>query len=283
MPKVTSLIKITRPINAAMASIGVVLGFWFSGANFPLINLILLIITAICALGYGNIINDIKDAEGDKINHPERPIPKGEISKTQALTFAILLAVISLVTSNTVSILHGVATLIPLLILTLYTLFLKGVPLLGNIVISMLVAYTLVFGGIGSPMVSVVVVPALLAFLLNLCREIVKDMQDKAGDLKVGVHTTAVLPDNILKAVLAIPVLLFIPLIFLPYILGHFRLIYMSICAIVLLPLHISWFYYLLGKDHTIKLGGISTAIKIEMVGGLAALALDKFIYNFLS
>ena len=282
MPNVTSLIKLIRPVNAAMASIGVVLGFWFCGVNYSLINLILLIIATICALGYGNIINDIKDSDGDKINHPQRPIPQGEISKKQATVFAILLAIISLVTGYIVSLQHGVATLIPLLILTLYTLYLKGVPLLGNIVISMLVAYTLVFGGLGSTNTIIVVVPAVLAFLLNLCREIVKDMQDKAGDLKVGVHTTAVLPDKILKAVLAILALLFIPLIFLPYILGHFRLIYMSICAIVLLPLHISWFYFLFGKDHTKKLDGISTAIKIEMLGGLAALALDKFIYNFL-
>ncbi len=282
MVKLISFIKITRPVNAVMASIGVVLGFWLTGVIAPLTDLILLIITAVCALGYGNAINDIKDAEEDKINHPGRPIPKGEVSKTQAVIFATLLALISLFTSNIVSFYHCVATLIPLLLLTLYTLFLKGTPLLGNIIISMLVAYTLVFGGIGSPNVYIITVPAFLAFLLNLCREIVKDMQDRTGDLKAGIHTTAVLPDKVLKIVLIIPVLVFIPAIFLPYIFRHFRLIYLSISAIIILPLHISWFYYLMGKNHTIKLGGISALIKIEMAGGLAALALDKFIYNFL-
>lgn len=282
MSHLTSFIKIIRPVNAVMASIGVVLGFWLTGVRSPVTDLILLIITAVCALGYGNVINDVKDAKGDTVNHPDRPIPKGEITKTQAVIFAALLALVSLFTSAIVSVQHCVAALIPLLLLTLYTLFLKGTPLLGNIIISMLVAYTLVFGGLGSPNVYVIIVPALLAFLLNLCREIVKDMQDRAGDLQAGVHTTAVLPDTVLKIVLAIPVLLFIPAVFLPYIFRHFRLIYMSICAMIILPLHIFWFFYLIHGDNSGRLGGISTAIKIEMLGGLGALALDKFIYTFL-
>jgi hypothetical protein len=37
-----------------------------------------------------------------------------------------------------------------------------------------------------------------------------------------------------------------------------------------------------MSKNHKERLRGISTAIKIEMIGGLAALALDKFIYTFL-
>ena len=167
MAKLASFIKIVRPINAVMASIGVVLGFWLTGVNSPVTDLMLLIITAICALGYGNVINDIKDAEGDTINHPERPIPRGEISKTQAVIFATLLALISLFTSNIVSFQHCIATLTPLLLLTLYTLFLKGTPLLGNSVISLLVAYTLVFGGLGSPRVSVIIIPAFLGCCMS--------------------------------------------------------------------------------------------------------------------
>lgn len=282
MAKIHSFIHSIRPINALMASVGVVLGFWLTGVNSPITDLILLILTAICALGYGNVINDIKDVEGDRVNHPERLIPKGEISKIQAIIFAILLALISLFTSAIVSFQHCAATLTPLLLLTLYTFIFKGTPLLGNIIISLLVAYTLVFGGLGSPKVDIIIVPAFLAFLLNLCREIVKDMQDRIGDLETGIYTTAVLSDRVLKSIVTILVVVFIPATFLPYIFRHFRLVYLSICATIILPLHLSWFYYLINKDHTERLGGISTAIKIEMIGGLISLALDKIIYTFL-
>ncbi len=280
MSIVIAYLKIIRPVNAVLAATGVSLGFWLTGNNAPVTGLVLLVIATICALGFGNVINDIKDAEGDRINHPGRPLPNGEISPLAALIFASLLATVSLITSINVSLYHCFATLVPLVLLILYTLFFKGVPLLGNIIISLLVAYTIVFGGLSSPDVTIILAPAFLAFLLNLSREIVKDMEDKEGDLKAGVHTTATLSDRSLKTVLFIPGLLYMPLIYIPYFLGHFHWIYLVICIAVLLPLHIFWFLLLVKKNNKKRLGQISTAIKIEMLGGLAALAIDKIFFN---
>ncbi len=278
MNTISAYIKIIRPVNAFLAMIGVTLGFWLCAVEAPPTDLLVLILTATCALGYGNVINDIKDAAGDRINHPTRPIPGGVISSKAALVFASLLAVVSLISSTTVSLNHGIATLVPLIALTVYTLFLKGVPLLGNIVISLLVAYTLIFGGLGSTTVTIIVVPAFLAFLLNLSREIIKDMQDKTGDLQTGVTTTAVLSEKILKTVILFTGLLYITSLFIPYILGHFGLVYLIICAGVLLPLHMFWFFRFMGNNSSKRLGQISTAIKLEMFGGLLALAVDKLI-----
>ncbi len=278
MNTISAYIKIIRPVNAFLAMIGVTLGFWLCEVDAPLTDLILLIIAATAALGFGNVINDIKDAEGDTVNHPERPIPTGVISSKAALVFAMLLAVISLFSSRTVSLNHGIATLIPLLLLILYTLFLKGVPLIGNIIISLLVAYTLIFGGLGSANVAIIVVPAFLAFLLNLSREIIKDIQDKEGDLRVGVTTTAIFSEKILKTVIIFIGLLYITSIFIPYLLGHFGFMYFIICVGALLPLHLFWFFRLMGKNTSKKLGRISTAIKLEMLGGLLALAIDKIL-----
>jgi len=279
MAHIISYIKILRPANAVLAVTGVSIGVWLSGANARAADLVLLIITAACALGFGNVINDIKDAEADRTNHPARPIPKGEISKAGASVFAAMLAIISLITSYAVSPYHLAGTAIPLVLLTIYTLFLKGTPLLGNILVSALVAYTLIFGGIGSAGLNSIVMPALLAFLINLCREIVKDIQDKKGDDTAGLRTTASLSPNQLTIALLVPATLYVFLMFLPYTLGHFHGIYLVLCAAAVLPLHILWLYWFFKKDSSKTAGRISAVMKVEMLCGLAALALDKYFF----
>jgi geranylgeranylglycerol-phosphate geranylgeranyltransferase len=273
-----SYIRIIRPVNAFLASVGVILGFWLSGIQAPYLHLLLLVVATICALGFGNVINDIRDAESDKINHPQRPIPKGDISPVQALIFIVILAVISLIAGKLVSLYHFFGVCAPLILLLLYTLLLKGVPLIGNIVISILVSYSLIFGGLNSPGLHTLYLPAVLAFLLNLAREIVKDLQDREGDLKSGVSTTASLSEKTVTILLLIPGIIYIPLMYLPFYLNHFHYTYLVICTVVLLPIHLFWLFFLVIKNKMQNQSLISTLIKIEMLGGLAALAVDKLI-----
>ena len=274
-----SYLKLIRPVNAFLASVGVILGFWLSGAQATYMHLLLLVAATICALGFGNVINDIKDAKSDKINHPQRPIPKGDISPVQAFIFAVLLAVFSLIAGKAVSFYHFFGVCAPLILLLLYTLFLKGIPLIGNIVISILVSYSLLFGGLNSPELHTLYLPAVLAFLLNLAREIVKDIQDKEGDMKSGVSTTASLPEKTVAILLLIPGLIYIPLMFLPFSLGHFHYTYLIICAVILLPMHFFWLFFLVIKNKLQNQSLISNLIKFEMLGGLAALAIDKLFW----
>lgn len=274
----TSYIKIIRPLNAFLASIGVILGFWLSGLTAPYTRLLLLVSATICALGFGNVINDIKDAESDRINHPQRPIPRGEIPRTGALVFSIILVVAALIAGRIVSVHHLVGVIAPIILLTLYTLFLKGTPLIGNILISMLVAYSLLFGGLTSPEITTLFIPSLLAFLLNLAREIIKDVQDKEGDEKVEILTTASLSQGTLKILLIIISFFYLPLMYIPFYLNHFQYAYLIICVATLLPIHMYWLLFLVIKGNMQNQARISLLIKVEMLGGLLALAIDKGI-----
>lgn len=269
-------IKLIRPVNALLSAIGVSLGFWLSSVQASVMDLVLLIIAAVAALGYGNVINDIKDRDGDRINHPDRPLPNGIVSTTNAVIFSLLLALVSIGASASVSVYHCVGVIIPLLFLTLYTLFMKATPLFGNILVSLLVGYTILFGGMGSNHFTILIIPALLAFLLNLSREIVKDVQDRAGDLQMGVKTTATLSPKALTISLFIPSILYAVLVTFPYLFDHFGLIYLIWCICILLPLHAYWFVQLVKKRGDKRYAHISTAIKLEMLGGLAALAVDR-------
>ncbi len=276
--KILAYVAITRPQNALLASIGVALGFWLTKVSIPLIYLPLLLFAAIGSLGFGNIINDIKDVTGDRINHPERPLPQGVITKREAQIFATILAILALFTGGVVSWNHLIGVTVPLILLTVYTLTLKGTPLVGNIVVSLLVAYTLIFGSLSSESIEIVIIPSVLAFLLNLCREIIKDVQDYEGDTSSGVRTTASLPNNLIKGLMGLLGVVYLLLVGLPYLLGHFKLIYLLICLVIALPIHLYWLGFLVLKQNMANPKKISGLIKIEMLIGLSALAFDALI-----
>jgi len=278
MVKIAAYIKIIRLKNAAMTAVAVALGFWVSRSPYPLHGLALCMLAAICAVGFGNIVNDIHDEESDKTNHPDRPLPKGEISRRAAWIWALILAACALACGFSVSTAHGIGCLVPLALLALYAFALKGTPLAGNIIVSLMVAYAILYGALGAPQLFHLFMPAFLAFLLNLCREIVKDLQDKAGDALHGVITTASLPAAILTGMLFWFGIVYVLNMFVPFLMGHFGIAYLAICIFVLIPLHASWFIKLFKKPDSKAYAKISSLIKLEMLGGLAALAVDRLI-----
>lgn len=278
LKKIKAYVAITRPNNGIMAIIGVFLGSWLSNSSLSIVDISILAFVALTALSFGNVINDIKDLEGDKINHPERPLPAGNISLVSSYALMFFLGALSLSCAFSVSKLHFFVTLIPIIILTLYTLYFKGIPLLGNFLVSLLVAYTLIFGALGSKDLNAVIYPVLLAFLLNMEREIIKDFQDKEGDLKTGIKTTATLSSSSITLIFAILSFLYLILLPLPYFTQYYSKIYLITALIFVLPLHLLVSASLLKLYRKLSPKKISKFIKIEMILGLAALALDKII-----
>lgn len=57
----------------------------------------LLVLSTIGLYGGGVVLNDVFDAELDKVERPERPIPSGLISKTSAAIFATLLIIAAII------------------------------------------------------------------------------------------------------------------------------------------------------------------------------------------
>ncbi len=277
MNPIMPYIKMLRPANALMAGAAVVLGAWLA-QSVDIRSVFLLVIAAISAVGYGNAVNDIKDIDTDRICHPQRPLPQNKISPSSAIIFAFFLFSFSLVNAFLVSSVHGIGTLGPLLLLSLYAFFLKGTPLTGNVLVSLLVAYALVFGGLKAPLLQRLFVPALLAFLLNLAREIIKDFQDEAGDRLAGLTTTALLPKPAAQTILAVISIAFAGLLFVPYLAKHFGVVYAGSCMILVLPFHIWWSLLALRSRWTSFLSKISGFIKLEMLAGLLALAADRLL-----
>ncbi len=275
-----SLIKIIRPANAVMAAGATILGYWISGVSLHLLSFLLLIIATITAIGFGNVINDILDLNTDRINHPDRPLPKGELTIRAATIYSVVLCCISLFCALLVSTSHFIATLVPIVLLIVYSFFLKGTPLSGNFLVGILVAYPLIYGGIGGSNFNHLIIPALLAFLLNIGREIIKDIHDKEGDSATGIVTSASLPDLVINLILLSTSILYLSIIFLPVMLKHFSSPYLILCISLTLPIHFFRSFKLLQSKRDQKYyTQIALLYKIEMFSGLGALLADKLFH----
>jgi len=140
-----------------------------------------------------NFINDIYDIKTDKINSPNRPlVVRPELKKHfQNLVF------ISFSISCFLAFLIGkfafLIVFFSIPILFLYTPLLKGLPLLGNIVVSFYLALVFVFIEVCiSNNIAIMILPAGFAFGISLIREIIKDIEDYRGDKKAKIYTLPV-------------------------------------------------------------------------------------------
>lgn len=168
----------------------------------------LLILATICIASAGNIINDVYDIETDLVNKPDRVIIGKSISEKTAYNLFITLNLIGVGVGFYLSHLVDRAPFFSLfviisILLYVYATYLKRTLLIGNIIISILVALSLIIVGVFEliPVMTpsnqqtqtvffkVILDYALFAFSINLLREIAKDIEDIDGDYKAGMHT----------------------------------------------------------------------------------------------
>lgn len=168
----------------------------------------LLILSTLCIAAAGNIINDIYDVETDLVNRPSKVIIGKKISEKTAYTLFITLNVIGVLIGFYLSHLVGKSGFFAIFViisalLYVYASYLKQMLLLGNIVISVLVGLSILIVGVFELMPAITAQNqatqltffkilfdyALFAFLINLTREIIKDLEDVDGDYKSGMNT----------------------------------------------------------------------------------------------
>jgi len=92
--KFKDAIEIARPINCLMGAISVIIGLLNTRLDVSFerlaINILLGFLTYFLIAASGMVINDVYDIEIDKINRPERPIPRGSITLMQAKILFIM-------------------------------------------------------------------------------------------------------------------------------------------------------------------------------------------------
>ncbi|WP_434521614.1 geranylgeranylglycerol-phosphate geranylgeranyltransferase [Halorubrum sp. AS12] len=185
----SGIVELARLGNCVAAGTLTATGAFVAGASGAALPTALAAVTTVFAVAAGNAINDYFDREIDAVNRPDRPIPRGAVSPRVALATAIAwfaVAVAAAVRLPPLSI--GIAA-VNLVALVTYTSLFKGTPGLGNALVAYLVGSTFLFGGaaVGNP--RSVLVLAALAGLSTFTREVIKDVEDVAGDREEGLTT----------------------------------------------------------------------------------------------
>ncbi len=171
--------NVIRPLNVLLAGATVWLGAWLTAV--PLLaprtwvaTLVVMLYTAA-----GNVMNDVYDLAVDRLNRPERALPSGRITSGQArLLYRLLFGAGTLL-----ALYQGLYWIaVPALALIVwYNRRLQHTPLAGNLVVALLTVLPLWYAACLSAY-HALLFPSLLIFLVQLAREIVKDIEDCAGD-----------------------------------------------------------------------------------------------------
>ena len=183
-------IKLLRPLNVFTSGLAMVIGSGILGTLNNTGTLLLVMAVVMCFAGAANALNDVVDYEIDKINRPMRPLPSGFVKKRTALFISILLfsmgTLVCLELSEAAKVI-GIVIAMPLMIL--YSKYLKGMPLIGNMIVAFILGLSFLFCGAAFNNMSPMWIPMILAFGLTLVRELVKDIADMEGDQFAGLKT----------------------------------------------------------------------------------------------
>lgn len=124
MKKLVGYLRLLRPANVVTAITDVLAGVAISGYLLSIgwetpLPIILLCISTIGLYSGGIIFNDVFDAKLDSVERPERPIPSGLISVTEATIFGLVCFLIGIVSAyfvSTVSFLLSIAIAVACLV-----------------------------------------------------------------------------------------------------------------------------------------------------------------------
>ncbi|WP_288981437.1 geranylgeranylglycerol-phosphate geranylgeranyltransferase [uncultured Flavobacterium sp.] len=172
------------------------------------LNYILLVLSTVCIAAGGYVINNIMDQDTDEIAKPQNRVVGVSISETVAYNWYIGLTIVGVgigfYLSNVIykptfaSMFILVATL-----LYVYATNLKQIPLLGNVIVAFLLSVSILIIALFdifpatdmdnkirmSEAFKILVDYAIFAFIINLIRELVKDLEDMDGDSATGINT----------------------------------------------------------------------------------------------
>ncbi len=274
MKKLKAVLKIIRPVNILITFISVIVG----GIIALKINTIsqLLFFAAVAeslTFSAGNIINDIFDLEIDKINRPERVLPKGELSKNTAGIIYLVFIILSIIISYQINtVVFGIIVFTNIL-LFFYSFIIKKMVLLDNVIVAVVVGSAFILGASAAGNIRAGYIPFVFALLINFGREIVKDMEDIKGDTAQGMRSfPSVFGFKSSKLIILLSSFLLIIITFYPYVYNLYGLIYFLIILIIVDPFLIFIIYKLFKYDSFENLKKVSLYLKLNMVLGLTAI-----------
>src|SRR5688572_29941559 len=104
MQTLKGYLRLMRPANIVTAISDILAGTAIAGYStnndfgaLQVVPVLLLVLTTIGLYGGGVVFNDVFDADLDKVERPERPIPSGLIAKNKAALLGSLLLLMAII------------------------------------------------------------------------------------------------------------------------------------------------------------------------------------------
>ncbi|MCK0146251.1 geranylgeranylglycerol-phosphate geranylgeranyltransferase [Arenibacter sp. F26102] len=199
--KFLSLFSVVRGYNILMITLAQYLAsIYILAPHLPLrkvvfdVNLFVIVLSSALVIAAGYIINNFYDAEKDLINKPRKSMLDRLVSQRTKLTTYFVLNFLSVFFASYVSFKAVVFFSAYIFGIWFYSHKLKRVPFLGNFV-----SATLAIAPFFAVFVyyknfdTVIFVHALFLFLLILAREMIKDLENIAGDMAQNYKTIPIL------------------------------------------------------------------------------------------
>lgn len=255
----------------------------------------LLVLSTVLIAAAGYVINNIYDVATDSINKPNDVVIGKGISETAGYNIYIVLNItgvsIGFYLSNIIM-RPGFATLFILIasLLYFYSTSLKQIMILGNFIVALLLAFSVLIIGVFdlfpattvenraqmASLFSILTDYALFAFMINFIREIIKDIEDVNGDYNQGMNTLPIAIGNSRAAKIAlglavIPFILTLLYIDKYFVENNLLIVTIYAFAFVLAPL-----LYFIVKIFTAKsqkdFHHLSTVLKLILLFGILSI-----------
>jgi geranylgeranylglycerol-phosphate geranylgeranyltransferase len=228
--------------------------------------------SAMCLGAAGNVANDVADREADRLNRPLAPLVSGTVSLRAALGLGGVAGGVGLVLAWWVSTELFTIALAALLVMLAYSPLLKRHGVAGNLAVAVVASLPVVYGASAVGWWRAGLAPAAMAALLHFARELVKDVEDEAGDRAAGRRTLPIAYGPTTALALAVGALaLFVPVSLLPYAAGWYGRRYAVLVTLIDLGVAaLTW--RLLER----QIAGVRAGLKTAMLAGLVALLWDR-------
>jgi geranylgeranylglycerol-phosphate geranylgeranyltransferase len=271
--KLIAYFQLSRPVNVFITFISVPVACWIAGGTSLLWFVILFagITGALVAAG-ANAINDAFDIDIDRINRPDRPLPRGALTPNEAKRMWLIVSIAAVGINLFLNSAALLVTILSIAILYFYSARLKRTVLAGNLVIGLMTGIAFIYGGLVIGRIERAVVPAIFAFFVNLARELLKDVEDMEGDRLENAVTLPVkygIKSSLLLATASLVVLIVATItaaIFNSYHSAFMYIVFIADCLICVSII-------LIWHDHSsTALRRVSTILKISMIFGLLSI-----------
>jgi geranylgeranylglycerol-phosphate geranylgeranyltransferase len=269
-------ITLIRPVNFVITAASIYVSCLLAGGTQEqFLAMLFASLGGACIGAGGMVINDFFDIEIDRINKPHRPLPSGAVSKFDALMFYAGISGIGLIMSAYSTRTALIIAFVAVPVIFLYSQRYKSTPLFGNLLVGTLTGVAFIYGGAAVDNITKAIMPAVFAFLINVGREIIKDMEDVEGDarlnavtfpVKFGMKKAGNLATGFLAAVVIATIV--------PYAIGMYGTEYF-IAVNAGVNTVIVYVVYALRKDQSSRnLNLLSNLLKWDMLVGLGAIYL---------